>query len=163
MSTVIVAGALANKPHNGGGAWERLSWVTGLRRLGCEVYFVEEIAADVCVDDRGAVVPLADSVNLAWFRSVMDWFGLTGRAALLDNRGEDSVVMSMPQVWEVLAAADLLVNLSGHLTLEPLLAAVRRKVYVDVDPGYTQIWHADQATPFRVTGHDEYFTIGENI
>ena len=34
MSVVIVAGALANKPRNGGGAWERFSWATGLKRLG---------------------------------------------------------------------------------------------------------------------------------
>jgi hypothetical protein len=37
MSVVIVAGALANKYRNAGGAWERMSWVTGLRQLGCDV------------------------------------------------------------------------------------------------------------------------------
>jgi hypothetical protein len=150
MSVVIVAGALANKPHNGGGAWERLSWVTGLRRLGCDVYFVEQIAS-------------ANGVPLEWFRSVTEWFDLGGRAALVDARSNECVGMSWSRMREIATAADLLVNLSGHLTLEPLLAGPRRKVYVDVDPGYTQIWHADPATPFTVAGHDEYFTIGENI
>ena len=40
---VVVAGALANKPLNGGEAWVRMSWVRGLQRLGCEVWFLEEI------------------------------------------------------------------------------------------------------------------------
>ena len=38
----IVAGALANKPYNGGAAWTRLSWVQGLQQLGFDVWFVEE-------------------------------------------------------------------------------------------------------------------------
>lgn len=150
MSVVIVAGALANKPHNGGGAWERLSWVTGLRRLGCDVYFVEQIAA-------------IDSARHDWFASVTEWFGLSGRAALVDVGGKECAGMSSSRLREIAASADLLVNLSGHLTLKPLLAGPRRKVYVDVDPGYTQIWHADPATTFSVDGHDDYFTIGENI
>src|SRR5438876_7876705 len=113
MSVVIVAGALANKAHNGGGAWERLSWVTGLRRLGCDVYFVEQI------DLRPT--PLADSANCDWFRSVTEWFGLTGRAALVDSRGEECVGMSRSRLRQIVAAADLLVNLRGHLTLDSLL------------------------------------------
>jgi hypothetical protein len=150
MSVVIVAGALANKPHNGGGAWERLGWVTGLRRLGCDVYFVEQIAS-------------ADSLKREWFRSVTEWFGLADRAALVDVRGEECVGVRWSRLREIAAAADLLVNLGGHLTLQSLLTGVRRKVYVDVDPGYTQVWHADPGTPFTIAGHDDYFTIGENI
>ena len=45
---ILIAGALANKPGNGGGAWERLSWVIGLLRLGFEVYFVEQMAPAAC-------------------------------------------------------------------------------------------------------------------
>src|SRR4051812_47451291 len=43
---VIVSGALANKPHNGGEAWVRMSWATGLRQLGCHVYFIEQIRTE---------------------------------------------------------------------------------------------------------------------
>ena len=40
---VAVAGALAAKPRNGGEAWVRLSYVLGLRRLGLDVAFVEQL------------------------------------------------------------------------------------------------------------------------
>src|SRR5436190_7355666 len=116
MKTIIVSGPLANKYGNGGGAWERLSWVLGLRRLGFDVYFVEQISAESCVDVHGEVVPFADSVNRAWFCSVTEWFGLSDRSALIYTPGEECAGISWSQLIKVAEAAGLLVNLSGHLT-----------------------------------------------
>jgi hypothetical protein len=59
--------------------------------------------------------------------------------------------------------AELLINISGHLKWAPLLDRVRRKAYVDIDPGFTQLWHASGNRGARLDGHDRYFTIGENI
>jgi hypothetical protein len=62
MARIVVSGALANKPGNGGDAWTRLSWTLGFKRLGHEVYFVEQISPSTCGDgswhsDRyGAVI-----------------------------------------------------------------------------------------------------------
>jgi hypothetical protein len=39
---VSVAGALAAKPRNGGEAWVRLSYALGCRRLGCDVWLIED-------------------------------------------------------------------------------------------------------------------------
>jgi hypothetical protein len=152
VGTVLVAGALANKPGNAGGAWERLSWVVGLRRLGCDACFVEQIAPAAADDD-----------HRKWFLDVTRWFGLADRAALVTTDGKSCVGMPWASLLELAKGADLLVNLSGHLTLEPVLERVRRKAYIDVDPGFTQFWHADPATPFEVGRHDFYFTIGENV
>ena len=43
MKRAIVAGAIANKYFIGGEPWIRLSWINGLRRLGYEVLFVEQL------------------------------------------------------------------------------------------------------------------------
>jgi hypothetical protein len=163
MHVVIVSGALANKVQNGGGTWERLSWVMGLRRLGFDVYFVEQIAPDACVDSADAVTRFADSVNLAWFRAVTQWFGVADRAALVCSSGELCAGVSWPRLLKAAESAELLFNLSGHLTLAPLLQRIRCKAYIDVDPGFTQFWHIDPNTPFQLAGHDYYFTIGENV
>ena len=40
---------------------------------------------------------------------------------------------------------------------------LRRKAYVDLDPGFTQFWHAAGMPEPASTGHDSYFTVGENI
>jgi hypothetical protein len=43
MRLVVVAGALANKPGNGGAAWTRLSWTLGFRQLGYAVVAAEQV------------------------------------------------------------------------------------------------------------------------
>jgi hypothetical protein len=151
MTTVVVAGALGNKPGHAGEAWVKLSWVRGLQRLGIDVWFVEELAQ-----------PLADdSPAASWFRAVTERFGLAGRAALLDD---DEVIVG-PAWEELLAIAPeaTLVNISGHLTLPRLFGSFRRRVMVDIDPGFTQFWHDAGIRGANVDGHDLYFTIGELI
>ncbi len=41
--TVIVSGMIAATPGQGGAAWAVLQYLLGLRRLGCDVYFVEPV------------------------------------------------------------------------------------------------------------------------
>lgn len=162
MSTVVVAGALANKPGNGGEAWVRLSWLLGLRRLGYDVLFVEQLSPGACVDTKGAPAPVAGSHNLAFFRAVVDRFGLSSTSSLIYDDGAE--VFGVPED-ELLARAEVavaLVNLSGHLTYPPLLRRLQRKIYVDLDPGFTQYWHA-AGQPLGLEHHDEHLTVGGNV
>jgi len=151
MTTVVVAGALGNKPGQAGEAWVKLSWVRGLQRLGFDVWFVEQLGESLPEDFPAA----------RWFRSVTQQFGMAGRAALL---GGDEVVVGPPleDLLAVAPEADL-VNISGHLTFPRLFAAFRRRVMVDIDPGFTQFWHHEGLSGANVAGHDVYFTIGERI
>ena len=68
VNVVIVSGPLANKPFNGGAAWTRLSYVLGLRKLGFDVYFIEQIAPEACVDEFGTQVDFESSINLCFFK-----------------------------------------------------------------------------------------------
>jgi hypothetical protein len=163
MSIVIVSGAIANKCGQGGAAWTRLNWILGLKQLGLDVFFVEQIARTACVDGRGVVVPFEDSENLRYFTSVVREFGLNGRAALVYEGGERIAGLSRAELEDVADAAAFLVNISGHLTLDFVKTRVGCKVYVDLDPGFTQFWHADANGWARLEGHDHYFTVGENI
>lgn len=148
MATLFVSGALANKPWNGGAAWTRLSWLLGLRGLGHDVYFVEELADSLERDE-----------SVRYFRHVTDASGLEGRSVLLSATGEPLHGLPRDDLLDLARDADLLVNISGHLTVEPLRSRFRRRIYVDLDPGYTQLWEAGA----RLEGHDAYFTVGENI
>ena len=143
MSPVIlVSGAVANKVWNGGAAWTRLSWALGMRQLGFDVFFVEEIGPDACVDASGNVVSFEHSDNLQYFARIVEDFGLAGRATLIAEGGRRVAGLSMPEVLDAADAAVLLINISGHLTFEPVMRRVKRKVYVDLDPGFTQFWEA---------------------
>jgi hypothetical protein len=163
MSIAFVSGAVANKPHNGGEAWVRLSWAVGLQRLGFQVYFVEQLAPELCQDADGAPVPFEDCGPAKYFHCVTNSFGLAGRASLIDPSGERTIGLCWPELLKAAAAAELLVNISGHLTSEALLRRIRRKVYVDIDPGFTQLWAVQGLGGSRLCGHEYHFTIGENI
>lgn len=162
MTTVVVAGALANKPGNGGEAWVRLSWVLGLRRLGFDVCFVEQLSADACVDVNGATVPVKSSHNLTFFGDVLDRFGLADNASLIYDDGAEVFGMVEEELLAKAESAVALFNISGHLTYEPLMRRFTRKIYVDLDPGFTQFWHA-AGTPLALENHDEHLTVGGNV
>ncbi len=71
--------------------------------------------------------------------------------------------MTAEELAALAAEADLLVNISGHLTFPRLFDAFRRRVLVDIDPGFTQFWHQEGLAGANVEGHDVHFTIGELI
>jgi hypothetical protein len=147
---IIVSGAIANKAGQGGEAWVRLNWVLGLRKLGFEALFLEQLSAG------------APESGVDFFRTTMQRHGLLESSALI-GAGRTLCGMEFPRVLDFASGADALLNISGHLTSEPVMERVRRRVYVDIDPGFTQIWHAQGATGLGLEGHDLHFTIGENI
>ena len=161
MGSIVISGALANKPANGGAAWTRLSWALGFKRLGYDVYFVEQISPSTCVDHRGARCAVDDSINLSYFRTVTGRFELD--AGLIVEGGTRSIGLTWDELVDVAQTADMLVNISGHLTVEALKDQFRKRIFIDLDPGYTQFWHAEALAEHRLRDHDFYFSVGENI
>lgn len=151
MPVALLAGAVASKPRNGGEAWVRLGWLLGLRRLGWEVFFVERLAAP------------AEAVGRRHLEAAMAAHGLENRWALLDERGARVAGLSRGEIEAVAREADVLFNHSGHLAPGPLRAAPRLRVYVDLDPAYTQVWAADPGVAFSVAGHERHVTVGLNL
>ncbi|HEX8966312.1 MAG TPA: glycosyltransferase [Chloroflexota bacterium] len=162
MTRIVVCGALANKPANGGNAWTRLSWLLGFQRLGFDVSFVEQIAAASCVDESGRVVPFEASSNLAYFRGVTEQFGIAHAAALVCDANGPIYGMTHSELADLASDADLLFNISGHLQ-DPLRRRFRRSVFFDDDPGYTQFWWDQRSPGVRLDGYDYWYTIGENL
>jgi hypothetical protein len=165
---VVVSSVIANKPHNGGNARMVLNWLEGLERLGIGVFFIEQIRSDTCVDDAGAPTPADVSANRLYFERVLAAHGFEHRSALLcDARDtlEGATVFgaTADELCDLADEADLLINVSGHLAVGALKDRFRRKAYVDLDPGYTQIWHATRTGAARLAGHDVYFTVGQRV
>jgi hypothetical protein len=148
VPSAIVAGAIANKPLNGGEAWVRLSWILGLRRLGFEVCFLERLGA---------------ATGQAHLEAVLEEFGLGAGAALLDQNGRSLLGLDTETLAAMIGEADVLFDISGHLGRLGIAAAARRRVYVDLDPGFTQAWHLDAALDFSLAGYDDYVTVGLNL
>jgi hypothetical protein len=163
MTTIAVAGALANKHRHGGSAWVRLSWAEALRELGFDVLFVEQISAADCVDAAGRPADFAASANAATFLAATEAVGFGGDAALVCPDDGRVLGMDGDELLERLGEATLLVNISGHLRWQPALELLPRRVFVDLDPGYTQIWHASGGDAAGLEGHELHFTVGANV
>ena len=151
MSAVVLAGALAAKPGNGGEAWVRLTWALGLAELGVPVHLVE--TADLTPDAPG----------VRWFDRVTAWAGLAGRATLLDARGTALAGPGRSVVADLAADGALLLDLSGTLRDAPLVAAFRHRAYVDLDPGWTQLWDAAGLLGDALDRYDSHLTVGDAV
>lgn len=161
----VVSSVIANKPWNGGNARMVLTWLVGLECLGFETYFVEQLSSASSVDGTGAPAAAAASANRAYFDRVMQRHGFARRAALICDAndtldGATACGLEAAELRDLASDADVLINVSGHLAVPELKDRFRRKVYVDVDPGYTQLWPRAAA---RLDGHDAYYTVGQRI
>ncbi len=161
MTTVVVSPFdVVSFPDGAGHFWVYMQYVQGLRRIGCDVYWLEQV-------QRGKH---RDSGALATFRERRECFGM-GDRALLYTRGDGTrdAADDAPIEWldgcepaarDVFRRADLLLNF--HYGIDPrILGEARRSALVDIDPGLTQIWMS--SGQIRVPAHDVYFTIGETV
>jgi hypothetical protein len=157
---IFVSGMIAADPYQGGAAWAVLQYVLGLRRLGHDVFLVEPIAADAI---RPAGVRLSESINARYFRAVMSRFDLSSRAALLTAGSRETVGLEYAPLAAAASGCDLLINISGMLADPTLVERMSRRVYLDLDPGFNQLWHAVEHIDVRLDGHTHFATVGRLI
>ena len=145
---IVLSGMLAGVPGQGGASWA-VQYLLGLRRLGHDVLFVEPAAPD--------------PRSRAYFDRLVARFGLQGAAALLDPATGASTGVSRTELREFAAGADLLLNISGMLADEELLGAIGVRAFVDLDPAFTQLWHAADGIDMGFDRHNRFVTIGGRI
>ena len=159
---VLVAGALAQRPGHGGHAWLFLQYLIGLRQLGCDVVFVDRLEADMCVADDGRPCAPEDSVNARYVAEVMRAAGLGEHFAVLVEGGCRTLGMDRDQLVGWARRADLLIDVMGYLQVPELLESPACRLYLDIDPGFPQMWAA--AGLYEGLGrHDRYATFGTRI
>src|SRR4051794_30624115 len=154
--TVVVAGALAQRPGYGGHTWVFLQYLLGFRRLGFEVVFVDWLSEEMCGG------PVGESQGARYLSTVMDHFGLGGDYALLDERGDSVAGIDRTGLRDRLAGSAFLVNVMGYLDDEELLAAAPRRVFLDIDPGFPQMWRS-LGLHDAFAGHDDLVTVGTRL
>jgi len=153
---VISVYKVANFPDGGGHFWVYMQYAQGLRRLGCDVYWLEQFRPPASGDSA------QEAALLSPFFERMKCFGLEGKALLYAKAGNDFrfVGCEWPDVERVLKRADLLLNF--HYAIDArLLACARRTALVDIDPGLLQFWIS--TGQLNVPAHDCYLTTGETV
>jgi hypothetical protein len=160
--TLIIAGSLAQRPGVGGHAWVFLQYLLGFRRLGWDVLFLDALRPGMCVDEAGRASSFGDSWNLRYFLDVMRQFGLEGAFSLDFGRREQVVGQSRAEVLERVRRSACLINVMGYCDDAEILAAAPRRVFLDIDPGFVQMWR-ELGLADLFAGHDAFATIGQNV
>jgi hypothetical protein len=161
MPRVIVAsGFVAQYPQAGGVFSVVLQYLLGLRRLGCEVCWLEllwpqgphDYALIRSFKERLADFGLEQDFCLIYFPqgkwpdagAAREWHG-----------------WSEERFFQFCRSADCLFDLCASVRVPDLLAGVRRRVFIDLDPGFMQLWMSQWDMG---QGHyDAFFTVGQNI
>jgi hypothetical protein len=157
--TIVVSGMVAADPHQGGATWAVLQYVLGLRELGHRVLLIDPIPAER-VGATGAALETSPSGQ--YFRNVTRDFGLEESAALLIAGSQTTVGLPYRRCEAITREAEVLINISGMLHDENLLAKIPCRVYLDLDPAFIQCWHA-QGIDMHLDGHTHFVTIGQAI
>jgi hypothetical protein len=160
--TIVIAGSIAQKPWQGGHTWVFLQYVLGFKKLGWDVVFIDHLQRDMCRNTEGQPCSLEQSVNLDYFVQTMNDFGLKDSYSLLNEGGEVAAGIPRSRLLEKTAQASLLLNVMGFLRDEQIVDRARRRVFLDIDPGFGQMWH-ELGLCTMFSGHHCYVTIGENI
>ncbi|HEX5365068.1 MAG TPA: hypothetical protein VFW63_00170 [Acidimicrobiales bacterium] len=153
---VVVVGVVAATPGLGGLSWVTLNQAAGLAQAGCDVHVVDPVPA---ARRRPPGAPLAATANAAYFDGVVDRFGLRGRATLLCPETGETHGGSPAELAARCAAADVLLNTSGALRAPELVEPAPVRAYLDLDPGFTQLW-ALQGADVGLDGHTHFVTLG---
>lgn len=156
---VAVAGSVAQQPGRGGHAWVFLQYLLGFRRLGYEVLFLDRLAPEMLPPER----EWPPRPEVEWLRETMAAHGLgEDYCLLLGEDGGETAGLSRAEALERLRRSTVLLDTMGFLGDEELLAAAPRRVFLDIDPGFPQIWQ--ELGLHRSFGdHDAYATVGLRV
>ena len=163
--TIIVAGYIVAYPL-AGMTWHHLNYLLGLKSLGHDVWFLED-SGDYLMPFNPArnINDVDSSYGRAYLERCLGRFGLSGRWCYYSQFENKFYGLSESALDRLCRRADLFLNVSTVNLLRPMYAQVRQKVAIDTDPVFTQIRLAKGDDYLRrlYSGHDFYFTFGENI
>jgi len=157
---IFVSGMIAADPGQGGATWAVLQYVLGLREMGHDVFLVEPILPGLI---RPQDAPLVSSTNARYFLDVVSRFDLQDRAALLLEGTHETVGVPYCELRRAAPDVELLLNISGMLRDADLCERIPRRVYLDLDPAFNQLWHAVEGLDLRFDGHTHFVTVGNCI
>lgn len=162
---IVLAGFLVRYPL-GGYAWQAANYLLGFRALGWDVYFYEETEFY-----PPAFNPIKKdyehdySYGVGAAAKFFDRVGFGDKWIFFDSANKEEFGPCSGQAQTLLRDADLLINLGGINRIAAERRGGKPTVYIDFDPGYTQLRLAngDESLKALLDEQALLFTYGENI
>jgi hypothetical protein len=154
---IVIGVGIANYPlRAAGNSWAFLQWALAFRDAGWDVWLVEELSSSRCVDENRQPAIPERSANLRYGSRFLDEFGFLEQSSLFidgKSRNERTLI-------QFASSADLFLNISGHFMNKDILKLPRSRIYLDLDPVFTQIWTEVYNSNMNIEGHDHFVTVG---
>jgi len=160
--SLVLTGAVAQKPNQGGHTWVFLQYLLGFRLLGWDVLLLDRLDTNICRDPEGNPCSPEESIQVSYFLDALQQLDLQESLCLLINGGKDSIGLSFARLEDYVRNCDLLLNFNGFIRDDQILSLASCKVFVDIDPGFTQFWHELKLASIPANYHF-YATVGNNI
>ncbi|MBA3341906.1 MAG: hypothetical protein H0T48_08720 [Gemmatimonadaceae bacterium] len=163
MARIILGSYMVRYPLGAVLSWA-LQYLTGFRKLGHDVYFVEKSGyPKSCYDPSRDVMSDDCSYGTATVEAVLSRIGMGGKWCFVDAAGRHHG-LSRERVQAVFDSADLFVDMGTHGTWLDEAARTGMRVLVDGEPGFTQMKMENKLAAGRtLPSYDFYYTNGRNI
>lgn len=160
---VIVLGYVVGFPL-GGMSWHTLQYPMGLRRLGHDVWVLEDSGDWPSAYDPRTYEIGDPTYGLSYATHVYERLGLGARWAYHDAPSGTWYGPAVGAILERCRDADVVLNLAGIHPVRPWLEDIPVRVLVDADPAFTQVRHlTDEQHRARAHAHTHFLTFGELI
>jgi hypothetical protein len=162
----VVLGALANRPF-GGMTWQVLHHLEGFRRLGFDVWYVEDTDTPVLDPTQLGWTPRVDA-NIDYLVKWLDVVGMTENWVFRPPDRTHETLGALRDTNALAALyrdADAVFNLCGSHEMSERLLDSRCLVLLETDPGESQVALAmeDPYALAESARHDWLFTYGTNL
>jgi hypothetical protein len=161
---IIVFGILFWFPL-AGVTYQFLHFLIGLRRLGYDVYYIEDSGRWVYDPKLNDLSPDATN-NLQAVVPVLEAHGFKDRWAFRGNYpGGQCYGMTEEKILRLYREAEAFLNVTGAQEIREEHMACPRRIYLETDPVVSQIKIAagDAATIAMLEAHDTHFSYGGNF
>jgi hypothetical protein len=160
---IVVWGIFARMPY-GGVTWQAMHHIMGLRRLGFDVWYVEDSHSPL-YDPRTHWRTMEFEENVRFLERWMARLGLDDRWIFRAPGGDRLIGADKATLQALYARADVVLNLCGSHEVRLDHEGIETLVYVQTDPVELQVGLAngdDDVAP-QLDLHDFHFTYGENL
>lgn len=161
---IIVFGILFWYPL-AGVTYQFLHYLLGLRRLGYDVYYVEDSGRWVYNSERFEFTPDA-LPNIQAVAPILEAYGFADKWVFRGRYpGGQCYGLSESELGRLYREADAFLNVTASQELREEHLAIPHRIYVETDPFAVQIKVAqgDQPTIDALAAHDIHFSFGENL
>lgn len=148
-----------------GVTYQFLHYLIGLRRLGWDVYYVEDSSRWVFDVSDFELTPDA-STNVSMVAPVLDKSGFEGKWVFRGAyQGGKCYGMGEAQLTQLYREADAFLNVTASQELREEHMSIPRRIFIESDPFHVQVkvLEGDLKTLNALAAHDMHFSFGENL